>query len=87
MKYKYIALHPDEDGNCITFLDEEKLRQMLEEEYWGRVNFLSEKDLEEKGLDPQSWSYDRAPTDILLMTIGKIIIPKPVAYKWEIDDR
>ena len=84
MKFRYIALHPDEDGNIVSFLDEEKLREMLEEEYFGSVNFLSEDDLDNKGTDPQYWSYCNPTTDVLLLKVDKVIVPKPVTTKWRI---
>ena len=84
MKIKYVAIHPDEDGNIVSFLDEEKLNEMLEEEYFGPVNFLSEKDLDEKGADPQYWSYHNPTLDVLLLEVKKVVIPESVTTRWRV---
>lgn len=84
MTYRYILLHPDEDGDCISFLNDSTLRETLEEEYFGPVNFLSEKDLDKKGTDPQYWNYCNPTTDVLLLKIDKIIVPQAVATRWKI---
>ena len=65
---KYIAIHPDADGNTVSFLDDEVLKDLLNGNCLGRdLNFLSFEDLETKGLEPQYWSYYNPEIDILLI--------------------
>ena len=85
MRVKYIALHADEDGNTATFLNEERLQELLNGELMGeKLNFLSEEDIETKGADPQYWCYHNPVIDILLLKIDRVLVPRPTAIKWRI---
>lgn len=81
--YKYLILHPDEDGNIITFASEELLDEILNDEYMGDVHVLTTEELGTKGLDPQRWN-DYDPQDILILPLREPIKVQAVVKKWEV---
>lgn len=78
MKY-YLLLTPDEDGNPLTFLDEEELREFLADplEYAGVEKFLTR--LDENGTDPNYWNDGEG---MLL----EVKILKPVAGGFKLEE-
>lgn len=79
----YVVLHPDEDGNTAELIDEEYLYKILNDQYIGPVNILTEEDLKCKGPEPQYW--DTVPAmDILILKIEKVVAVEPVVTKWRI---
>ncbi|MFA5366262.1 MAG: hypothetical protein WC325_13860 [Candidatus Bathyarchaeia archaeon] len=86
MKPKYIILHPDEDGDTATFADEKLLDEVLNQQYMGEVNVLTETDLEKKGTNPQHWSYHKPAVDILILEIKRIVKVRPAVQTWEVEE-
>ena len=85
MNYKYMLIHPDEDGNIVTFLTSESLDKILNDpDEMGALDFLSEQDLEHKGIDPQYWKCHDPEMECLLLEIKGIVLPKRVTTCWRI---
>lgn len=79
---KYILLRPDEDGNIITFIQEEEVQNIMElMDYYGVEKWITKFD-DEHGQDVQYWKEGEA----MLLEI-KIKKPKivEVVKKYELD--
>ena len=79
---KYAYIHPDEDGNTLTFVEEDELDELLDNprEFAGIETFVGEEKLEEEA-DPQNWDEGEA----MLVKI-EVIKPKEKTKAWVIED-
>lgn len=71
---KYALFHGDEDGNCVTFLDDGQLQEFLEDPNgnYGIETFVSE--LEDY---PENWS-----TDVGMLVEIKVLTPREKTKEW-----
>jgi hypothetical protein len=88
MKYQYIVLKADEDGNPVRFVTEEELR----DDYLSEArsyHFLGEADLDQDkcGTNPQYWplGWDGdEKTGVMIVEIKAIRVPRPVTTEYEL---
>lgn len=78
---RWLLVKGDEDGNPITWLDEDDLERLLgnPEEEHGVTRFLAEVP---ELLDPNYW-----PDGYAVLLKAEIVVPKPVEVvkKWSVD--
>jgi hypothetical protein len=86
MKYSYLLLKPDEDGECVKFINDEEMKDIksLMEDY-SICEFI-----EEYKEDPNYWRCDHGSFNCgpgMLLKV-ECIIPKPVKVveKWSIEE-
>lgn len=78
MVKKYALLHGDEDGNCITFLDDQELQELLDdpEGNYGITDFV-----DELSDYPENWSEAEG----MIVEI-KQLKPKQKTVAWRLEE-
>lgn len=86
-EHQYILLRPHEDGHHVRFVTLDEIQsdylddlENIREDCHPR--FLTEKDLELKGENPQYWDEH----DLMILKVEKIIVPKTKVVKMVIED-
>jgi len=75
---KYALLHGDEDGNCITFLNDEELQELLDDPMG---NYSISGFVEELSDYPENWSTAEG----MIVEIN-VLMPKQKTVAWRLED-
>lgn len=88
MNKTYILIHPDEKGDCVDFLDQKELDDLLDNpiEERGVRHFITMKELEAMdkkndytALNPMYWEED-----VALLLEYSVLEVRPVVTKYEV---
>lgn len=79
MEYKYLLIQPNEDGNPMIFLNEERLQDLLNEPEEYSVKCFLEQIPDNN--NPQYWGEG----NVLLLKI-EILVPKTKSVAFRLDD-
>jgi hypothetical protein len=81
-KLKYAVVSPDEDGNCVSFLDDEDLEELLSGK--SRGENLQFKDLEflKDNPYPQNWKE----YEIVILKVDRVVVPVSKTVAWRLPE-